>query len=40
MAVIPVTMALVTLIAAFYLFRRPAPAAPDEGGALPLGDGL
>lgn len=40
MAVIPVTMAFVTIIAAFQLFRKAPPPAPDEGGALPLGDGL
>jgi TRAP-type C4-dicarboxylate transport system permease small subunit len=45
MAVIPVTMAFVTLIAVFLLFRRePSPEDADEsegkGGSLPLGDGL
>lgn len=42
MAVIPVTMAFVTIIAAIHLFRRaPPPAAPEAGAQqLPLGDGL
>jgi TRAP-type C4-dicarboxylate transport system permease small subunit len=39
MAVIPVTMALVTVIAVWQLFRPPLPPK-DEGTALPLGDGL
>jgi TRAP-type C4-dicarboxylate transport system permease small subunit len=40
MAVIPVTMVFVTIVAAFLLFRGAPPPAPDEGKALPLGDGL
>jgi len=41
MAVIPVTMAFVTLIALFHLFRRePEAGEEDAGGTLPLGDGL
>jgi len=40
MAVIPVTMALVTIIAGFHLVRRTPPPAAEESVALPLGDGL
>ena len=39
MAVIPVTMAFVTIIAAFHLFNPPPPPK-DDGAAPPLGDGL
>ena len=40
MAVIPVTMAFVTIIVAFHLICGARPAPPDEAEALPLGDGL
>ncbi len=42
MAVIPLTMAFVTLIAVFHLFRREPESVEEEvtDGPLPLGDGL
>jgi TRAP-type C4-dicarboxylate transport system permease small subunit len=41
MAVIPVTMAFVTVIAVFRLLRADrAGAVPQAGAPLPLGDGL
>ena len=40
MAVIPVTMGFVTIIAVFRYFRDTPPPAPDQGAVLPLGDGL
>lgn len=40
MAVIPVTMAFVTIIAVFHLFRGAPAEAPADGDARPLGDAL
>ncbi len=40
MAVIPITMAFVTIIAVFHLFAGEPTPAPDDGEARPLGDAL